>query len=515
MAKNIFALLPKSFSKMALASAVGIAALSPVNAATLEQLEKQLKDLQKEINALKSQKGPSRADGTPMGLKEQVDEINDRLDAVELDATLSKVKIGFDMTNAFYSSSYAHNSSSYKNPNGKNDKQSNRWATEFHLNLLANINERTKFTGRLAMTKAWGDFGNTNTTVDTDQGRGFDGGSVLYVDRAFVDFGITDNLIFTIGRQPGTDGPGYNLRNNSARMGTYPALAANAIADGAVLTYNFNNKYNTSARIAYAKIFQEMSEDSFVRSPANDGVYAKDSNMFFGILESDLPVGSMGKTTAIASVAHITDMSAPIGDNVRAGVGALGAYVRGDTLNLGSLTNYTLHLENYNTFGSGLNWFAAFGYMDYGKESSKSPRNQILDGMNLSGAARDAMKKQLEAIGFQDKDAWATHIGARYDFNTAFKLGAEWFHGSDTWYALSRPSINDPFNIRSTRGDAFDIYAIYQIDLYQFLRLSYTYIKYSHTGSGSPLGVAVKMSEAGDNEVKERSGVSVAYTVRF
>lgn len=515
MAKNIFALLPKSFSKMALASAVGIAALSPVNAATLEQLEEQLKDLQNQINALKNSK-PARADGEPASLAEQVDEINERLDAVELDATLSKVKIGFDMTNAFYSSSYSNNRVS----DGLS-KQSNRWATELHLNLLANINDRTKFTGRLAMAKAWGDFGNKNLTAETDQGRGFDGGSVVYVDRAYVDFSLTDNLIFTIGRQPATDGPGYNLRNNSVRMGTYPALAANAITDGAVLTYNFNNEYNTSVRAAYAKIFQEMSQDPFVRSPVNGGVYAKDANVFFAIAESDLPINkNFGKTTAIASLAHITDMSAPIGDNVRGALtqqnAALGNLVRGDTLNLGTLTNFTLHVENYNTLGTGFNWFASLGYMAYGSESSKSPLNQLKGSpawATLQPAQQLGLEQQLK---FQDKNAWAAHLGVRYDFDNNFKVGGEYFHGSDTWYALSRPSINDPFNIRATRGDVIDLYAIYQIDLYQFLRLSYTYIKYSHTGSGSPMGTAYKMSDqAASGAVKTNSGFSLAYTVRY
>lgn len=493
---------------MALVSAVGIAALSPVNAATLEQLEKQLKDLQSQINALKNSR-PARMGGESASLAEQVDEINERLDAVELDATLSKVKIGFDMTNAFYSSSYSNNRVS----DGLS-KQSNRWATELHLNLLANINDRAKFTGRLAMTKAWGDFHNKNITVETDQGRGFDGGSVLYVDRAYLDFNITDNLIFTIGRQPGTDGPGFNLRNNSVRMGTYPALLANAITDGLVFTYNFNNEYNTSVRAAYAKIFQEMSNDSFVRSPAKGGVYAKDANLYLALAESDLPVSkNFGKTTAIASVAHITDMSAPIGSTLN----GLGIGVNfGSTVNLGTLTNFTLHVENYNTLGTGFNWFAAFGYMAYGSESSKSPLNQIKGSAawaNLPAANQLGLEQQLK---FQDKNAWAAHLGVRYDFNNNFKLGGEYFHGSDTWYALSRPSINDPFNIRSTRGDAFDLYAIYQIDLYQFLRLSYTYIKYSHTGSGSPMGVAYKMSDlAASSAVKTNSGFSLAYTVRF
>ncbi len=39
-------------------------------------------------------------------------------------------------------------------------------------------------------------------------------GPVLYVDRAYLDCYITPEWIATIGRQPGTDGPGSNLRNN-------------------------------------------------------------------------------------------------------------------------------------------------------------------------------------------------------------------------------------------------------------------------------------------------------------
>lgn len=57
---------------------------------------------------------------------------------------------------------------------------------------------------------------------------------------------------------------------------------------------------------------------------------------------------------------------------------------------------------------------------------------------------------------------------------------------------MSRPSINDPLNLRMTRGTAHDFYAIYQLDRYQFLRLSYTNIQNIWSNRGLPFGGSKK-----------------------
>ena len=115
---------------------------------------------------------------------------------------------------------------------------------------------------------------------------------------------------------------------------------------------------------------------------------------------------------------------------------------------------------------------------------------------------------QSGAVNWNNKDAWAIHIGARYDFTKAFNLGFEFFHGSKYWFALSRPGINDPLDFRNTRGNVYDIYAIWRLDLNQYLRFAYTHIDYQYANSSIPMG--------GTYRVNDKANVfSLFYNVRF
>ncbi|ECK6995105.1 DUF3373 domain-containing protein, partial [Campylobacter jejuni] len=105
-------------------------------------------------------------------------------------------------------------------------------------------------------------------------------------------------------------------------------------------------------------------------------------------------------------------------------------------------------------------------------------------------------------------DGYAVHVGGRYDFTKALKVGYEFFWGSRYWYTMSRPSINDPLNIRMTRGTAHDFYVIYQLDRYQFLRLSYTNIQNIWGNRGLPFGGAKKDKARADN-------IMLMYNVKF
>ena len=115
---------------------------------------------------------------------------------------------------------------------------------------------------------------------------------------------------------------------------------------------------------------------------------------------------------------------------------------------------------------------------------------------------------QSGAVNWNNKDAWAIHIGARYDFTKAFNLGFEFFYGSKYWFALSRPGINDPLDFRNTRGNVYDIYAIWRLDLNQYLRFAYTHIDYHYANSSIPMG--------GTYRVNDKANIfSLFYNVRF
>ncbi|MBX9195049.1 DUF3373 domain-containing protein, partial [Campylobacter jejuni] len=89
---------------------------------------------------------------------------------------------------------------------GQDYSANNKWMNELHLNMNADINDKTKFYGRLSMAKNWSQMGWSGSPYDLDAGRNTrSSGPVLYVDRAYLDYYITPEWIATIGRQPGTD----------------------------------------------------------------------------------------------------------------------------------------------------------------------------------------------------------------------------------------------------------------------------------------------------------------------
>ncbi|MDE7216976.1 MAG: hypothetical protein K2N20_02645, partial [Helicobacter sp.] len=85
-------------------------------------------------------------------LQQRLDEAEERADEIEFEATLSKVKFGLEFSNSIAS----FNTS---NGNGTTNHNGGKFATEVHLNMNAQVNNRTKFSGRLSIMRGWGVMG--------------------------------------------------------------------------------------------------------------------------------------------------------------------------------------------------------------------------------------------------------------------------------------------------------------------------------------------------------------------
>lgn len=391
-------------------------------------------------------------------LQQQIDELNDRVDSNELQATLNKVKFGLDF-NASMNNFFIDN-------NGVSSTQANKWLMGLYLNMNADVTKYAKFTGRLAMTKAFGDLSwmpNQSYVTSLDTGKGVAGGSAVYVERAYVDLFLGNYWALTVGRLPGTEGPGYNLRNGAARMSTYPALLVNALGDGGVVT--FKPYTDAALRAGFAKVYQPL----YITANSGGGnIFSEtggngqaDMNLMFAAFETPFLPKSAGKSLLMLSYMYISNYSVPptlvnlVIPNAETSMGSV------DGKNIGDLQYANIHLENFNLAGSGFNWFASFTWAN--------ATNGHLPAMISSSSSIPS------SMLFNGQGSYALHVGVRYDFGSHFKLGYEYFHGSKNWYAFSRVSANDPLNIRNTRGDVHDVYAIFQVDTFQFFRLSYTY----------------------------------------
>lgn len=468
----------------------------------LDKVEKELSQMKGETTYLKEETANIKRD-----TNEQLDELNDRADDNEFQAALNKVKFGFDMDTSVHFLD--------GEMGGEDVDAKEKWTSVFHLNMNANINDRTKFTGRVGVSRNWSDY-TVRTTNDYEQGRSANGGTALYLERAYIDYKILDNFIITIGRQPGSDGPGSNLKNNSVRQATYPSLIFNANGDGVVLTYkpDIPGLTDEAVRLIYAKMYQWDNDASFVGTEE-----IEDARIYGAMFETKLPLGSMGDNLMILWGARTNDLTInPTSlDNL--------------SMNVGDLTYANLYFENNHAFGSNLSYFVSGAYMkgsgavdNYEKIQGKLTEMKLNDvaaqymaaGMDSTSAIQAAQSKINETAratadggaSLNEEDAWALNVGARYDFTDTWKLGYSYFHGSKYWYGLQASNASDPLRITQTRGDAHDIYVIYQIDLNQFFRLSYTHIDYDYTNWGSPVGGAVKS----DDDV---SDIMLTYNVRF
>ncbi|HFF9282432.1 TPA: outer membrane tyrosine kinase [Campylobacter jejuni] len=447
----------------------------------ITKLQKQLAQIQAELAQIRKEREAQAKQNE--AVKAELADLNDRADETEFQAALSKVKFGLEFSTAVSNTNYK--------VSGQDYSANNKWMNELHLNMNADINNKTKFYGRLSMAKNWSQMGWSGSPYDLDAGRNTrSSGPVLYVDRAYLDYYITPEWIATVGRQPGTDGPGSNLRNNALRQSTYPALAINALGDAAVITYKPESlqDHKVAIRAAYGKTYQWDEESGKVRDWMSDQKDA-DANLYYAAVEGELPIEGMGDNLIIFNVAHMTDFALPIP----------GSMLLGDddeVVNLGNLTLANIHFENYKAFGTNFNWFASLGYSN----GSNNEINPLLS---------TALQSKGYGNGkFNEKDGYAVHVGGRYDFTKTLKVGYEFFWGSRYWYTMSRPSINDPLNIRMTRGTAHDFYVIYQLDRYQFLRLSYTNIQNIWGNRGLPFGGAKKDKARADN-------IMLMYNVKF
>ncbi|EPP6087716.1 outer membrane tyrosine kinase [Campylobacter jejuni] len=440
----------------------------------ITKLQKQLAQIQAELAQIRKEREAQAKQNE--AVKAELADLNDRADETEFQAALSKVKFGLEFSTAVSNTNYK--------VSGQDYSANNKWMNELHLNMNADINDKTKFYGRLSMAKNWSQMGWSGSPYDLDAGRNTrTSGPVLYVDRAYLDYYITPEWIATVGRQPGTDGPGSNLRNNALRQSTYPALAINALGDAAVITYKPESlqDHKVAIRAAYGKTYQ-WDEEGKVRDWMSDQKDA-DANLYYAAVEGELPIEGMGNNLIIFNVAHMTDFALPLP--------SIPSILNQGVYNLGDLTLANIHFENYNAFGTNFNYFVSLGYSNGANAHTLSVIPTI--------------QSRLE---FNEKDGYAVHVGGRYDFTKALKVGYEFFWGSRYWYTMSRPSINDPLNIRMTRGTAHDFYVIYQLDRYQFLRLSYTNIQNIWGNRGLPFGGAKKDKARADN-------IMLMYNVKF
>ena len=347
--------------------------------------------------------------------------------------------------------------------------------------MNSDITEDMKFTGRLSMYKNWADTGATYlySSQDPMQGRR-PSESGIFVERAYVDWTVLSGevpFVLTIGRQPSSDGPSHQFKDNTVRKATYSALSFDGAADGVVATANLqkiSGIEGMALRVGYGKGYQADTSYTYV---GNSGAI-NDTDVIGAFFDTGLGInGSLLQVSAVGAIDVVSN-------------------VPGDNQTIGDIMLYTAMLEFTNVANSGLDIFAHYAI-------SQATPNGEFSLMNTSiapGLTNPPLGLLTSTPGdTEQKDGSAYWVGARYtvpfEAMNNPKIGVEYNYGSENWFSFTQGS-NDLTNKLATRGSATEVYYIQPINRYAHLRLGAQMIDYEYTGSGYQIGAPMSLSDA-------------------
>jgi len=474
--------------------------------AKTQKLEKELKSLKAEhkktLELLAGMKKDNSSSNTA-DIEADIEDIDERLEIVETRSFTDKIKLGLGMRVEMnnYTNTYADDSDYTAN---------DIWRTKLNINMKSKIADNLKFTGRLSMYKNWGDSTARNTNYDSMQGRKPDD-STVYVERAYLDWTINPGssvpFILTLGRQPSSDGPSYQIKEDMSRKGTYDALAADGAADGIVMTTNLNSIITgTSFRIAYGT---PNVLDNEAYSAQQMDYNGKDSSTFEStkvtgyFLEKTCPSLSFGSLLQIYYMdANYLDANPQLLDPTN-NYQSIDKNV-GDMDLVGAMVEFT-------KIGGSFDIFAHYSH------NTMKPNGQTVDLSSIGGSATTGLLTSTSG-DTEEKTGNAYWLGTRYAVTKDWKIGAEYNKGSKNWFSFTS-GANDPLNKLATRGSAVEIYVSKAVNKNANIRVGYVDINYDYTGSGSHLGTPMEIDTLPDayksQIIEETSNLYITFNVLF
>lgn len=181
-----------------------------------------------------------RAQAASQDLVDKIDKLENRVDELDVQKTLSRVQISGTLINR-----YEMLDSTTGVPGTDEPRSSIRAPiTYLGLNADANVSNNIKVYTKLAFSKFWQQENRYELIGDyqaTETGSFGLSGSTARFDRAYATYDF-DRIPLTIamGRMATNNGEPINQHDGLPRMGTYPRLAYNGIFDGVALIYDFS-----------------------------------------------------------------------------------------------------------------------------------------------------------------------------------------------------------------------------------------------------------------------------------
>ena len=248
------------------------------NSEVLQQILQQLNTVNQRFDKIEDRLHKLESSGTPgtgavsqetQYMKEDIDEIFERLDQTEKKTMMDKINLGASIRTRM-DNFHFHDHDTHEDENN-DDFISSR----FRLRMNADVNDNIKFHGRVSVYRNWGD--SEPYGSDSSHGYLWDGNysaqptdTSMRLDRAYVDFLFRDLLpipmALTIGRQPTVGGPPEHLKDDTSLRSTYPSLFFQREVDAACL------RCHEHARTGYKRgtLYVEGHD---VHAGSNSGVF--------------------------------------------------------------------------------------------------------------------------------------------------------------------------------------------------------------------------------------------------
>jgi hypothetical protein len=532
----------------------------------LNSMSQQMEELQKKIDAMEA------ADSEK---KEQLEEMDNRLNKAELHTATDKISFGIDfrtradsihykdirvapssLTNGFFVN-YALGGfnggtlTDLQNRLGtimttpgalpapeKYDADNDiMFSNRLRLEMNAKVSDNLSFAGRLAANKVFGD----STGVKFNQGSlgdiTLDGntsslphGDTIRLERAYFNYknfmgSVPYNL--SMGRRPSTEGPPLEYRNYSLEGGGSLATIINWQFDGFTFHLGLEDATNIPGfgiKFCYGVGFESDWGNSGSLSSTSDLEDVHMGGIIAELFDND--------TTSIRlEYAHAWDITDGFtGLTVMPFI----PYKTGDPSN----PNYNFEI-NYGGYVSRLEPSTNIGDWDAASLLMETNLTERFDkdiDLFLSGSWTHTNPSQISQNPFyelmgqgllssngnlESHDGYMVYAGAVFPMPLDARLGIEYNYGSKYWFNFTGAEDSLVGSKLATRGQVYEAYYIQPIVGPKFfVQLGGQYYDYEYSGSGNPLGEPVKIDELTSLDalfpvVDEVWNVYLSATVRF
>ncbi len=306
--------------------------------------------------------------------------------------------------------------------------------------------------------------------------------SAFDVDRAYIDYS-TDSLLgekftFTFGILPTTNGTPMQYSQNKKRSALFPALVFDMNTYGFIGTQKFSNDFYLRFVLAQA---YSLRANFYPYQCNRENI---DNANIIGLYADK--VFPLWQTEALLSfgVNILNDLKAHpyLGPDIDSS----------HAQQLGTMITFGAGIDMPHIAQTGMTLFIHTAISNPHPNGKKEDYKIIDENSSTTINGTPGFTTSDYASGTMLKEnGYALYLGTKYELNQALNFGAEYNYGSKYWYGATQ-GAEDIYNKLAIRGDAIELYSVWQFHKYLNAKLSFLTIKEEYTGSGWHFGEPAK-----------------------